>query len=210
MPSNIEPGNTANSSITTVNGPGTTAEATSTTEIPRSAGGRITSVSQNLIDLVVHFECGGNVNKYLNAYKDSAGVPTIGIGTTFYPDGSRVNMGDTCTTDQAYTYFRAEIANLEKKIDSITRDDITQGMYDALVDFAYNLGSGALQSSTLLKIVNQTPTNYTAITAEFVKWKNARNPQTGQLEPLPGLLRRRQCEAYLYQYGVNAPGFTVS
>lgn len=178
--------------------------------IPRTSTPRITSVSQNLINLVIHFECSDNINNFLKAYTDSAGIPTIGIGTTFYPDGSRVKMGDTCTADQAYTYFRAEISNLEKKIDSLTRDDISQGMYDALVDFAYNLGSGALQSSTLLKVVNQTPTNYTAITAEFVKWKNARNPKTGQLEPLAGLLRRRQCEAYLYQHGVNAPNFTVA
>jgi lysozyme len=180
---------------------------TMATEVVRTTAPRVTDVSQNFIDLVVHFECSGNINKFLVAYKDSAGIPTIGIGTTFYPDGTRVKMGDTCTVDQAYTYFRHEVANVVKKVDSFTRDDINQGMFDALVDFGYNLGTGALQGSTLLKVVNANPTNYPAIEAEFQKWCKAKNAQTGQLEVLQGLLRRRNCEFYLYKNGTNAPGF---
>jgi GH24 family phage-related lysozyme (muramidase) len=168
---------------------------------------RITTVSQNFIDLVVHFECSGNINNFLKAYKDSVGIPTIGIGTTFYPGGKRVAMGDTCTVAQAYEYFRHEVANVERKVDSYTRDDVSQGMFDALVDFGYNLGTGALQGSTLLKKVNANPTDFAVIEAEFQKWSKARNPKTGQLETLKGLLRRRNCEFYLYKNGKNIQGF---
>ncbi|MBS1772210.1 MAG: lysozyme [Bacteroidetes bacterium] len=178
--------------------------------VVNSGDSRIITTSQKFIDLVVHFECSGDVKKYLKAYLDSANVPTIGIGTTFYPDGSKVKLGDKCTITQAYEYFNHEVLRTVQKVESLTRNDITQGMFDALVDFAYNLGTGALQSSTLLKKVNANPTDYAGITAEFVKWSKARNPKTGQLETLKGLLRRRQCEAYLYQYGKNAQGFTVS
>lgn len=180
-----------------------------TNPILRTGATRITTTSQNFIDLVVYFECGGNINKYLNAYLDAGGIPTIGIGTTFYPDGTKVKMGDKGTVDQVYTWFKHEVSKMEQKVESITRDDITQGMFDALVDFAYNLGPGALQSSTLLKVVNATPTNYNAVTAEFIKWVYGVDAKTHQKVVMNGLMKRRKAEAYLYQNGNNAPGFNV-
>lgn len=173
------------------------------TEILRADGMRISMVSQNLLDLVVFFECSGDVTKFLKAYLDPVGIPTIGIGTTFYPDGSKVSIRDTCTAEQAYEYFRHEISYLERKVDSLTRDDITQGMFDSLVDFSYNAGIGNLQSSTLLKKVNANPLNFSSISKEFSKWVYSRK------RLLNGLVRRRKCEAFLYQNGVNAPGFKI-
>jgi lysozyme len=173
------------------------------TEILRNIEVRTATVSQELIDLVVFFECSGNVGNFLNAYLDPVGIPTIGVGTTFYPDGSRVRIGDTCTTAEAYDFFRHEISSLEKKIDSLTRDDITQGMFDSLVDFGYNVGIRNLQSSTLLKKVNANPIDFAAIAREFNKWGYSRK------RLLNGLIKRRKCEAYLYRNGINAPGFIV-
>jgi lysozyme len=79
-------------------------------------------------------------------------------------------------------------------VDSFTTDLVNQNQFDALVSFAYNLGSGALKSSTLLKKVNINP-NDTTIQAEFEKWVYAGNVK------LQGLIRRRKSEAFLYYKG---------
>jgi GH24 family phage-related lysozyme (muramidase) len=62
------------------------------------------SFSPNFTALVDHFEASGDISKFLTAYKDGAGVWTIGRGTTIYPDGSHVKQGDTCTLEQAEEY----------------------------------------------------------------------------------------------------------
>lgn len=155
---------------------------------------KITKVSEKCIRLIEHFECGGDVSRYLTAYKCPAGVWTIGIGTTFYPDGSKVKPGDKCTVEQAYEYLRHELQNTEKSVDAFTTDLVTQQQFDSLVSFAYNLGAGALKGSTLLKKVNLNPNDPT-IEAEFNKWVYAKGVK------LQGLIRRRKAEAWLYFHG---------
>ena len=76
-------------------------------------------------------------------------------------------------------------------MDSFCRDDISQSQFDALVSFAYNLGTGALQKSTLIKKVNANPKDVT-IADEFLKWNKANGIV------LAGLTKRRQAEANLY------------
>jgi len=155
---------------------------------------KITKVSENCIKLIEHFECSGDVSRYLTAYKCPAGVWTIGIGTTFYPDGTKVKPGDKCTVEQAYEYLRYELRYTERSVDSYTTDLVTQQQFDSLVSFAYNLGVGALKGSTLLKKVNVN-TNDTSIETEFNKWVYAKGVK------LQGLIRRRKAEAWLYFHG---------
>lgn len=155
---------------------------------------KITSVSENCLLLVNQFECGGNVLKYLKAYKCPAGVWTIGIGTTVYPNGKRVMEGDVITEQQAYDFLRHDLAFAEQKVDSYTTDDIDQSQFDSLVSFAYNVGVNALKGSTLLKKVNVNPDD-PSIKAQFEKWVYA----AGKI--LPGLVRRRKSEAWLYFKG---------
>ena len=152
---------------------------------------KITSVSQNCIKLITFFETGDNVAKYLKAYQCPAKVWTIGIGTTVYPNGTKVKAGDVITLEQATEYLMHDLKTFEIAVDSFTTDLITQSQFDALVSFAYNLGSGALKSSTLLKKVNANPNDPT-IQAEFEKWVYAGNVK------LQGLIKRRKSEAYLY------------
>jgi lysozyme len=152
---------------------------------------KITKVSEKCIHLIEYFECGGDVTKYLKAYKCPAGVWTIGIGTTYYPDGSKVKQGDTCTTEQAYAYLQYELASTEIKVDSFTTDLVTQQQFDSLVSFAYNVGTGNLKASTLLKKVNLKPAD-PEIEKEFNKWVYAKGVK------LQGLVRRRKSEAWLY------------
>jgi lysozyme len=148
---------------------------------------RITKASDNLIKLVEQFE-----GIYLKPYLCPAGIATIGLGSTYYEDGKRVSLKDPAITkERAYQLFKNTLSKYEKDVDTFTRDDINQNQFDALVDFAYNCGSGALKSSTLLKLVNADPNNPN-IATEFRKWNKA----AGKI--LKGLIRRRQAELELY------------
>jgi lysozyme len=127
----------------------------------------------------------------LQAYRCPAGVWTIGWGLTFYPDGRRVRPGDIATIDEANRYFDHVLSSFEQGVDNMTRDDITQNQFNALVSFAYNMGLTALRHSTLLSIVNKDP-NDPAIAEEFKKWVHAGGKK------LNGLIKRRKEEAEMY------------
>jgi lysozyme len=125
-------------------------------------------------------------------YKCPAGIPTIGYGATFYPDGKKVTMADKAITEAEGTVLlQSMLVSFEKYVDSYCRDDINQNQFDALVSFAYNLGPANLKSSTLLKKVNANPADET-ITLEFMKWVKAGG------KTLKGLVRRREAESLLY------------
>jgi lysozyme len=125
-------------------------------------------------------------------YKCPAGIPTIGYGATFYPDGKKVTMSDKAITEAEGTALLASmLTKFEQYVDSYCVDTITQNQFDALVSFCYNLGPNNLKSSTLLKKVNANPNDET-IRAEFMKWTKA----GGRV--LKGLVTRRTAEADLY------------
>jgi lysozyme len=153
---------------------------------------KITKVSENFIHHIEKFECGGDVTKYLKPYKCPAGVPTIGYGNTFYENGSKVKLTDPLITkEKAQSILRASMDYFEKQVDALVVDSINQNQFDALVDFAYNVGIGNLKSSTLLKKVNKNPNDPT-IREEFMKWVFAGGKK------LNGLVKRRESEADLY------------
>jgi len=152
---------------------------------------KITNISQKGIQLIIHFECSDNLTKFLNAYKCPAGVMTIGVGTTVYPNGQKVRVGDVITVDQAYEYLRHDLAYTERQVDAFTTDLVNQNQFDSLICFAYNTGTAALKGSTLLKKVNINPNDVT-IRDELNKWTH------GGGKVLPGLVNRRKAEADLY------------
>ena len=116
------------------------------------------------------------------AYRDSAGVLTIGFGTT-----RNVKEGMTCTEEQAERWLREDLELAERFVSTIPEID-TQGKFDAVVDFVYNCGIGAFESSTLLKkIKSHAPTE--EIQAQFRRWVYAKGIE------LPGLVKRRNWEA---------------
>lgn len=168
---------------------------------------RITKVSQRLIDHIKEAE-GFSPVPYLCPAK----VPTIGYGSTYYINGQRVRMGDPAITEAMATRLLLKtLEQYERDVDSFTRDDITQGMFDALVDFAYNCGSANLKGSTLLKKVNIHPQDPT-IGMEFAKWvfggdgsRNGKDDdgdgkvdEPGEKAKLAGLVTRRAKQAELY------------
>lgn len=124
-------------------------------------------------------------------YLDSAGVPTIGIGMTYYPHtGRKVQMSDPAlTTERMLGLFKMMLKNFELSVYSLTRDDLNQHQFDALVSLVYNIGQGAFKKSTLLRLINQNPQD-PQIRTQFLAWRNA----GGQ----PILLPRRKREADYY------------
>ena len=147
-------------------------------------------VSQNGINLIKKFE-GFRAKPYLCA----AGVATIGYGSTYYENGVRVKLTDSpITEDWADQLLRNVLKQYELSVDVMTRDDITQNQFDALVSFAYNVGIQNFKNSTLLKRVNANP-NDPDIKIQFARWIRAE----GKI--LKGLVKRRGIEANLYFSG---------
>jgi lysozyme len=128
----------------------------------------------------------------LKPYLCPAKIPTIGYGNTYYSDGKRVTILDKeITKQQAFDMFK-EIANrFAKRVDELVTTELTQNQFNALVSFAYNVGTGNFSSSTLLKKVNKNPDDLT-IKAEFLRWNKANG------KVINGLTNRRIEEADLY------------
>jgi len=128
----------------------------------------------------------------LKPYLCPAKIPTIGYGNTYYPDGKRVTLLDKdITKQQAFDMFK-EIANrFGKRVDELVTSDINQNQFNALVSFAYNVGTGNFASSTLLKKINKNPNDLT-LKAEFLRWNKAGG------KVINGLTNRRNEEADLY------------
>lgn len=143
--------------------------------------------SPRCLDLIKEFE-----SCRLKAYMDGGGVWTIGWGTTVYPTGVKVRRGDVTIQVKADEYFMHDVAVKSVAVDKLTAGvRLTQSQYDALVSFSYNVGSAALKSSTLLRLLRVNPAD-PAIRTQFMRW----NKDNGKV--VAGLTRRRKAEADLY------------
>lgn len=130
-------------------------------------------------------------------YLDKAGVPTIGIGSTFYEDGRKVKLIDTCIShDKAVEIAKHNLKDYISVVNAVA-PAINQNQFDSLLDFAYNQGTGALRTSTLLKKLRKNP-NDPAIRDEFAKWVYVLNPKTGKKEVSSWQVKRRKGDADLY------------
>ena len=118
----------------------------------------------------------------LEAYKDAAGVPTIGYGHT-----KNVRMGDRISEYWAKEMLREDIEEAEWLVKELGVAK-TEGQLDALVSFVFNLGIGRLKKSTLLKVIRKGG-SMQQIKKEFKRWVFAGGKQ------LPGLVKRREWEA---------------
>lgn len=148
------------------------------------------NISDAGLDLIKSFE--GYHDKLpdgsCRAYLDKLAKPhvwTIGWGCT---DG--VRQGMIWTREQAEEALLGEIATFERAVNKLVTVDLNQNEFDALVSFAYNVGAGALGSSTLLKKLNDGDRRGAA--NEFKRWKYAGG------KVWPGLVDRRAREATLF------------
>jgi len=145
-------------------------------KIVRNPANSYKRVTQDLIDLMHHFEGWHN-----EAYLDPVGIPTIGVG---FIEG--VEMGDYMTDGEITIRLRNELRRFKSAANSVVKVKITQQEFDALVSFAYNLGTGALYQSTLLSKLNNR--QYQEASDEFPRWNKAGG------NVLLGLQRRRDAE----------------
>ena len=140
-------------------------------------------INQTGIDAIKRFE-----GLRLNAYLDSVGVPTIGYGHT-----KTARMGQAITAERAEELLRLDLADAERAVEKYVKVPLNENQFAALVSFVFNLGSGTLQKSTLLRKLNAG--DYDAVPREMMRFINAGG------KPLKGLVTRRAAEAGLWAKG---------
>ena len=135
---------------------------------------------------------GINLIKQFEGFSDTvytcpAGFTTIGYGHVVQADE---NFSDGVTTATAEILLRQDVTKAEAAVLRLIHVPLTDGQFNALVSFTYNLGQGALQRSTLRRKVNRK--EHQAAPAEFMRWVWAHGRK------LPGLVKRRFVEVFLY------------
>lgn len=133
---------------------------------------------------------------YTKAYLCPAGIPTIGYGNTSSVTMNDVRSGKRITVQEAESLLLRDLNKFEDDVRKLVKIDLDNDQFGALVSFAFNLGSGALKSSTLLKRIN-AKASAEDIRKSWLQWDKARNSK-GVLVSLKGLTIRRQNEADLF------------
>jgi len=123
----------------------------------------------------------------LKAYLCPAGVLTIGYGST----GPHVKMGMEITEREAEKLLLDDVSRFENAVNRLVKVPLTQGQFDALVLFCFNIGVGAFEKSTLLSVLNMG--RYGEVISQFKRW----NKVKGQV--VNGLVNRREAEIGLWQ-----------
>ncbi|EAT8301107.1 lysozyme, partial [Salmonella enterica] len=129
----------------------------------------------------------------LKAYPDpkTGGAPwTIGYGWTGKVDGKPVTPDTVIAQETADRLLKTGLVSYERDVSRLVKVKLTQGQFDALVSFVYNLGARAFSGSTLLRKLNAG--DYDGAAGEFMRWVS---PGT---EVEAGLRRRRQAERDLF------------
>ena len=142
--------------------------------------------SINCLNIIKKFE-----GLSLKPYLDVVNVPTIGYGSTHYENGIAVTLKDpSIIKDRAISLMINTLANYVSAVNRMVHVPLNQNQFDALIDFAYNAGIGALQTSTLLRLLNAH--DYNGASEEFSKWIHA----DGKVSQ--GLVTRRELERKLF------------
>ncbi len=120
-------------------------------------------------------------------YRDVAGFPTIGYGHLLKPDEAFPNG---VTESQAASILAADVQQAEQAVSRLVKVALTQGQFDALVDFCFNLGAGRLAGSTLLRDLNAG--HHDAAAQQLLSWDHAAGVVNA------GLKARREAELKLW------------
>ncbi|MBJ9570638.1 lysozyme [Citrobacter braakii] len=142
-------------------------------------------ISDKGITLIKEFE-----GCKLTAYQDSVGIWTIGYGWTQPVDGKPIRAGMTIKQATAERLLKTGLVSYESDVSRLLKVGLTQGQFDALVSFTYNLGARSLSTSTLLRKLNVG--DYAGAADEFLRWNKAGG------KVLNGLTRRREAERALF------------
>lgn len=147
------------------------------------------NISEQGLALIKRFEgCS------LTAYPDPAtgGAPwTIGFGWTQPIDGVAVCPGMVISQAKAEELLRRGIVSYEQALNKVIKAPVTQNQFDAMLSLAYNIGTRAFSTSTLLKLLNQK--DYAGAAEQFLRWDKAGG------KVMPGLTRRRYAEREMFK-----------
>ena len=141
-------------------------------------------ITQEGLDLICRFEGFSPV-----IYICPAGYPTIGYGHLI-TEANKEQFLDGIDELEALDLLKIDVQKAEKAVLRLINVPLTDGQFDALVSFTFNLGGGALQRSTLRRKVNRQ--EHSAVPAEFMKWVWAGGRKQ------KGLVRRRKAESKNY------------
>jgi lysozyme len=120
-------------------------------------------------------------------YRDVAGLATIGYGHRLSPGETFPN---SIKQAQAEALLSADVTTAEQAVLRLVKVPLTQGQFDALVDFVFNLGAGRLAGSTLLKDLNAGDSD--AAGAQLLLWDHS------GAQEIAGLKARREAELRLF------------
>ena len=123
-----------------------------------------------------------------HVYHDAAGLLTIGYGHRLLNPAS---FPSGVSEPQAAEILAVDVRDAEQAVERLVKVPLTQGQFDALVDFTFNLGQGRLMISTLLKLLNAG--DYAAAGEQLLAWDKVNGVA------LPGLRDRRQAELALWK-----------
>lgn len=126
-------------------------------------------------------------------YLDVAGFPTIGYGHLLKPGES---FSNGITEQQVAAILASDVQEAEQAVGRLVKVALTQGQFDALVDFCFNLGAGRLAGSTLLRELNAG--NHDAAAQQLLAWDHAAGVVNA------GLKARREAELQLWTGGSSA------
>ncbi len=149
-------------------------------------------ISARGIELIKQFE-----GLELEAYQDIAGVWTIGYGHT----GADVEPGMRISERDADALLQRDLKPRENSVDSLTKVDLNQNEFDALVSFIYNVGADAYRGSTARRRLNR---NDRMGAADALTWWN-KATVGGVLREVAGLTRRRAAERAVFLTPSNPP-----
>ena len=146
-------------------------------------------ISKQGLDLICRFEGFSPV-----IYICPAGYPTIGYGHLI-TEANKERFLDGVDEDEALELLRSDVGKAERAVLRLIAVPLTLGQFDALVSFTFNLGSGALQRSTLRRKVNRQ--EHDDVPAELMKWVWAGGRK------LKGLVKRRNSESLVYKANIT-------
>jgi lysozyme len=153
---------------------------------------RTMKISEQGLELIRQFE-----GLRLNAYRDAGGIWTIGYGHTSAAGQPHVEQGMSITREEATRILARDAAQFANGVARRVHVEISQAQFDALVSFAYNVGLGNFERSSVLKAVNAR--DFAAVPRRLALWTKAVG------KTLPGLVRRRAAEGALFQSGRPGP-----
>ena len=146
----------------------------------------------NGVDLIASFEGLRLSPYYATELEKQKGIVTIGYGSTFYEDGTKVQINDNpITKERALDLLTIVADKFALNVAKLIIKEVSQNQFNALVSLAYNIGINAFKVSTVLRLVNNNP-NDANISKAFLMW----NKQGGK--ELNGLTKRRIKESALY------------